>query len=323
MSKAIRIHQYGGPEVLGLEELPAPRPKPNEVVMRHDAIGANFIDVYFRTGLYKFPALPGTPGMEGAGVIEAIGSDVHDFHVGQRIAYAGVLGAYAQVRALSADRIVALPDDVSSEVAAASMLRGMTAYILLHEVRPVQAAETILVHSAAGGVGLLLCQWARHLGVRVIGVVSTPEKADLARANGATEVLVGTDDLSSHVRTLTGGAMVPVVYDATGHDNFLGSLDCLAARGLMVSYGNASGEVTGVSSSMLAARGSLYLTRPTLTTYIAQRADLVKASNALFEVIRSGALNVTIGHRFALEDAADAHRALTERRTTGSTILVP
>jgi len=323
MSKVIRIHQYGGPEQMRLEALPAPHPGPDEVVIRQEAIGVNFIDIYFRTGLYKFPALPGTPGTEGVGVIEAVGSNVHTLQVGQRVAYAGVLGAYADRRAIAASRVVPVPPDIAPEIAAAALLRGMTAYCLLHDVRPLAAGETILVHSAAGGVGLFLCQWARHLGARVIGVVSSPAKAELARANGANEVLVGTDDLPARVRALTDGALVPVVYDATGRDNFIASLDCLAPRGLMVSYGNASGEVTDISASMLAARGSLYLTRPTLTTYVAQRIALETASGAVFEAIRAGVLKVVIGQTFTLDTAADAHIALASRATTGSTILVP
>ncbi|GBQ28635.1 quinone oxidoreductase [Gluconacetobacter azotocaptans] len=323
MFRAIRIHDYGGPEVLKLEALPTPVPGPGEILIRQEAMGVNFIDTYFRKGLYKLPTLPAVLGMEGAGVIEAVGADVTDMVPGDRVAYPTALGGYAEVRTIAADRVVPLPPFISSEVAAGVMLRGLTVHALLREVYDVKPGETILVHAAAGGVGLLMCQWGRHLGARVIGVVSTEEKAELALQNGAADVLVGHDNLPARVRKLTDGAMVPVVYDSIGKDTFVASLDCLAPRGLMVSYGNASGEVTGVSVGMLATRGSLYLTRPGLTTYIAQRSALLKGAEELFGLIGQGVLSVRIGQRFALADAADAHRALEARVTTGSTILLP
>ncbi|MBB2155258.1 quinone oxidoreductase [Gluconacetobacter diazotrophicus] len=323
MYRAIRIHDYGGPEVLKLETLPSPVPGRGEILIRQEAIGVNFIDIYFRTGLYKLPTLPAIPGMEGAGTVLAVGEDVADLVPGDRVAYPTALGGYAECRTIAADRVVPLPPDISSEVAAACMLRGLTVHMLLREVHAVQPGETILVHAAAGGVGLLMCQWARYLGVRMIGVVSTEEKGELARQNGASDILVGYDNLAARVRKLTDGAMVPVVYDNIGKDTFVASLDCLAPRGLMVSYGNASGEITGISVGMLATRGSLYLTRPGLTTYIAQRPALLAGAAELFGLIAQGVLSVRIGQRFALADAAEAQRALEARTTVGSTILVP
>ncbi|GBQ63199.1 zinc-dependent alcohol dehydrogenase [Ameyamaea chiangmaiensis NBRC 103196] len=323
MFKAVRVHAYGGPEQLRVEELPTPLPKAGEILLRHEAIGVNFIDIYFRTGVYKFPSMPAIPGMEGAGIVESVGDGVTSVEVGDRVVYAGVLGAYAERRVVPAARCVPIPDGIDSDVAAAALLRGMTAHMLLDEVRPVHAGETILVHSAAGGVGLFLCQWARCKGVRTIGVVSSEAKAALARDNGATEVIIGTHDLAARVREVTGGAMVPVVYDATGQENFTASLDCLAPRGMMVTYGNASGEVTGIAASSLAARGSLYLTRPTLATYTAARGDLENAAAAVFGAIRTGVLKVLIGQRYALDDAAQAQRDLAARTTVGSTILIP
>ncbi|NVN10145.1 quinone oxidoreductase family protein [Nguyenibacter vanlangensis] len=323
MYRAVRIHDYGGPEVLTLDMLPDPVPGRGEILLRQEAIGVNFIDIYFRKGIYKLPSLPAVPGMEGAGVVEAVGADVAGLAPGDRVAYPSALGSYAELRTIAADRVVTLPPDIGFDTAAAAMLRGLTVHMLLQEVYQAKAGETILVHAAAGGVGLLMCQWARHLGLRVIGVVSSEDKGELARQNGAAEILVGHDNLAARVRKLTDGAMVPVVYDSVGKETFVASLDCLAPRGLMVSYGNASGEVTGISAGMLATRGSLYLTRPTLATYIAQRPALLKGAAALFDMIGQGALAVRIGQRFALAEAAAAQQALEARATTGSTILVP
>ena len=323
MYKAIRIHGYGGPEVLQLETLPTPVPGRGEILIRQEAIGVNYIDIYFRTGLYKVPVFPAILGMEGAGVVVAAGAGVTDFQPGDRVAYPTALGGYGECRTIAADRVVPLPPEIPFDVAAGCMLRGLTVHMLLRGVRAVSAGETILVHAAAGGVGLLLCQWARHLGVRVIGVVSTEEKGELARQNGAADILVGHDNLAARVRKLTDGAMVPVVYDSVGKDTFVASLDCLAPRGLMVSYGNASGEVTGVSVGMLATRGSLYLTRPGLTTYFAQRPALLAGARDLFDLIMQGVLSVRIGQRFALADAGAAQAALESRTTIGSTILLP
>ena len=256
MSKAIRIHAHGGPDVLKWEDVASPTPGPGEVLVRQMAVGLNFIDVYFRTGLYKLPSLPAVIGMEGAGVVEAVGPDVDGLQAGDRIAYGSVLGAYSQLRTLPADRVIALPDSISIEQAAAMMLQGMTAQYLLRRTYKVRSGDTILVHAAAGGVGLILCQWARHLGARVVGVVSTEQKATLAQENGADHVLIGTDQLSRQVKRLTNGDMANVVYDGTGKNTFYLSLDCLAPRGLMVSFGNSSGEVTGLDLSILAAKGS-------------------------------------------------------------------
>ncbi|HQT89439.1 MAG TPA: quinone oxidoreductase [Acidiphilium sp.] len=323
-SKAIRIHTQGGPEVLQWENVPTPEPGPGEVLLHHEAVGLNYIDVYFRTGLYKIPQLPATIGLEGAGVVRAVGTNVTDLAVGDRVAYAGgPLGAYATERVIAADRVVKLPDAIDFQTGAAMMLQGMTAQYLLRRTYRVRAGETILVHAAAGGVGLILCQWASHLGARVIGVVSTPEKAELARAHGAAHVIVGHDNLAIEIRRFTEGAMVPVVYDSVGRDTFTASLDSLAPLGLMVSYGNASGAVPPVDVGMLAAKGSLFLTRPTLATYTATRADLLAVTNDLFEVVAKGAVKIRVNQTFPLSEAAAAHRALEARQTTGSTVLLP
>nr|WP_321984191.1 quinone oxidoreductase [uncultured Lichenicoccus sp.] len=323
MSKAIRIHEYGGPEVLQWEDVPTPEPGAGEVLVHQHAVGLNYIDIYYRIGLYKVPGFPAVLGMEGAGVVEAVGSDVTDLAPGDRVAYPSSFGSYATRRVVPADRLVRLPDAIDFTIAAGMMLRGLTVQALLRQVRPLQAGETIVVHAAAGGIGLLMCQWARHLGARVIGIVSTPEKAEIARENGAFETIVGIADLPAQVRRITEGAMVPVVYDSVGKDSFVASLDCLAPRGLMVSFGNASGEVTGVSLSQLASRGSLYITRPTLMSFISKRDALEQAFLELFDVVGSGAVNITVGQKFPLRDAGQAHRAMASRATTGSTVLVP
>ena len=323
MTQAIRIHANGGPEVMQWEDVPTPEPGPGEALVRHEAVGLNYIDVYFRTGLYKAP-LPATPGMEGAGTVLAIGAGVTEVKPGDRVAYAGgPIGAYATERAIAADRLVVLPDDIDATTGAAMMLQGMTAQYLLRRTYKVQSGDTILVHAAAGGVGLILCQWAKHLGANVIAVVSTDAKAQLALAHGAAHAIVGHADLPAQVKRITGGAMVPVVYDSVGRDTFTASLDCLASLGLMVSYGNASGPVPPVDIGVLAAKGSLFLTRPTLNTYTAKRADLVATANDLFSVVRQGAVKIRVNQTFKLADAAAAHTALEARQTTGSTVLVP
>ncbi len=323
-SKAIRIHAHGGPEVLSWEDVPTPEPGPGEVLLHHEAIGLNYIDVYFRNGLYKISSLPATIGMEGAGTIWAVGPGVTGLAAGDRVAYAGgPIGAYATERVIAADRVVRLPDEIDFTTAAAMMLQGMTAQYLIRRTYRVRAGETILVHAAAGGVGLILCQWAKHLGVRVLGVVSTEEKAEVARAHGAADVIVGNADIADQVRKLTQGAMVPVVYDSVGRETFMSSLDCLAPLGLMVSYGNASGPVPPFELAVLAAKGSLYVTRPTLATYIASRQDLLAVANDLFDVVLTGAVQIRVNQTFKLADAAAAHQALEARRTTGSTVLIP
>jgi len=323
MTKAIRIHHNGGPEVMRWEDVPTPQPGPGEALVRHEAIGLNYIDVYFRTGLYK-SALPTTIGMEGAGVVAAIGDGVSDVAVGDRVAYAGgPLGAYATERTIAADRLVKLPDGIDFQTAAAMMLQGMTAQYLLRRTYVVRQGDTIVVHAAAGGVGLIMCQWAKHLGATVIGVVSSPEKAELARAHGAAHVVVGHATLAAEVKRITGGAMVPVVYDSVGRDTFMPSIDCLAPLGLMVSFGNASGAVPPVELGMLSAKGSLFLTRPTLATYTTKRADIERVTRDLFEVVQSGAVAIRVNQTFPLAEAAAAHAALEARLTTGSTVLLP
>jgi len=323
MSKAIRIHATGGPEVLRWEQIPQPDPGPGEVLLRHEAVGLNYIDVYFRTGLYKLPNLPAIIGQEGAGVVEAVGPDVTTITVGDRVSYASALGAYSTHRIIHADKLIKIPDGVTTQQAAAVTLQGLTAHYLLHRTYKVRAGETILVHAAAGGVGLLLCQWARHLGVKVIGVVSSEAKAELARANGATHTIIGHATLAADVKRLTGGEMVPVVYDSVGKDTFLPSLDSLAPLGLMVSYGNASGAVPPFELSLLSAKGSLFITRPSLATYSAKRKDLDAMAADLFTAVRDGVLQVNINQTFPLADAAAAHAALEARQTTGSTVLLP
>ena len=321
MPHAIRVHQVGGPEVLQWEEVEVGEPGPGEVKLRQDAVGLNFIDVYHRTGLYPQP-LPFTPGTEGAGVIESVGPEIEGLKPGDRVGYAGPIGSYAEQRVIAADRLVKLPDFISTEQAAAIMLQGMTAEMLLRRVHQVKSGETILVHAAAGGVGLIMCQWAAELGATVIGTVGSDEKAELARAHGCTHPIVYTrQDFAAEVDRITGGAKLPVVYDSVGRDTFLKSLDCLHPRGLMVSFGNASGPPDPIAPGLLAQKGSLFLTRPTLFNYIATREELEQSASALFEMVDSGKVKVEIKQRFPLREAAEAHRALEARKTTGSTVL--
>jgi NADPH2:quinone reductase len=324
MNHAIRLHETGGPEKLVWEEVPLPAPKPGEVLIRHAAVGLNFIDVYFRTGLYKVPSMPAVIGMEAAGTVEALGEGVEGFAPGDRVAYAmGPIGAYSEARTIRADVLVKLPDDIPFDTAAAMMLQGLTAQYLLRRTYKLQAGETILVHAAAGGVGLILVQWAKALGATVIGTVGNEAKAELARARGCDHVILQGEDLPARVSEITRGARLPVVYDSVGRDTFAASLDCLAPFGLMVSYGNASGPVTGVDVGILAAKGSLFLTRPTLATHTAKRADLLAMAEDLFDVVRSGKVKIEVNQTFALRDAGQAHIALEARKTTGSTILRP
>ena len=323
MNHAIRVHEYGGPEKMVWEEVPRPGPRSGEALVRQEAVGLNYIDVYFRTGLYKAPSLPVTIGMEGAGVVEAVGDSVTDLKPGDRVAYAGALGAYAEARCVNADRLVRIPDGIDSTQAAAMMLQGMTAQFLVRRCHRVRPGETILLHAAAGGVGLILCQWAKHLGATVIGVVSTPEKAELIRAHGAAHALLTSENIPARVKEITGGAMVPVVYDSVGRDTFATSLDCLAPLGLMISFGNASGPVSVPDLGILAAKGSLFVTRPTLNTYTAKREDLLASAKELFEVVQGGAVQIRVNQTYPLKDAAEAHRALEARKTTGSTVFLP
>jgi NADPH2:quinone reductase len=323
MTKAVRIHAPGGAEALKYEDVPTPEPGPNEALIKQEAIGLNYIDVYFRTGLYKAPSLPLTIGQEGAGTVVAVGANVTNVKPGDRVAYAGSIGGYATERVIAADRLVTLPQGIDFKTAAAMMLQGMTAQYLLRRTYTVKPGDSIVVHAAAGGVGLIMCQWGKHLGANVIGVVSSEAKAALARANGAAHAIVGYEKLVPEVKRITGGAGVPVVYDSIGKDTFIASLDCLAPLGLMASFGNASGPVPPVDLGLLAAKGSLYLTRPSLATYTAKRADLEKTAQDLFDVVLKGAVKIQVNQTFALKDAAAAHVALESRQTTGSTVLVP
>ena len=322
MTHAIRIHEAGGPEVLNWEEVDVGDPGPGQVKIRQEAAGLNFIDVYHRTGLYP-QELPFTPGVEGAGVVEAVGANVTNVKQGDRVAYAGPIGGYAEERLIDAERLVKLPDNISCEQAAGMMLQGMTAQMLLRSVYRVNDGDTILVHAAAGGVGLIMCQWAAALGATVIGTVSTEEKAELARANGcAHPILYTSQDFVAEVSRIMNGGKLPVVYDSVGRDTFMKSLDCLRPRGLMVSFGNASGPPDPMPPNVLAQKGSLYLTRPTLYNYIATRAELEQSAAELFDVVSSGKVKIEIKQRFPLKDAAEAHRQLEARKTTGSTILM-
>ena len=322
--KAIRFHETGGPEVLRLEELALPEPGPGQARVRHSAIGVNFIDTYHRTGLYKLP-LPSGLGVEAAGVVEEVGPGAAHVRPGDRVAYvARPPGAYAEAAVVPADRLVKIPDGVSDEVAAAAMLKGMTVWMLLRRIHVVKPGESVLFHAAAGGVGLIAMQWLRALGARTIATVGSEEKGKRAAAAGATDVIVYTrEDFVKRVRELTNGEGVPVVYDSVGKSTFDGSLDCLSPMGLMVSYGNASGPVPPFELAQLAAKGSLFLTRPTLFSYTARREDLEAGARELFGVLRSGEVRVEVKHRWPLAQAADAHRALEGRHTTGSIVLVP
>jgi NADPH2:quinone reductase len=321
MPSAIRIHRPGGPEVMQWEPVEVGEPGPGQVRLRQEAVGLNYIDVYHRTGLYP-QQLPFSPGVEGAGVVEAVGDRVDWLKIGDRVAYAGPIGSYAEERLIAADKLVKLPDSISTEQAAAMMLQGMTAHMLLRSVHKVKPGETILIHAAAGGVGLIVCQWAKALGATVIGTVGSDAKAELARAHGCDHPIVYTrQDFAAEVDRITAGAKLPVVYDSIGKDTFDRSLDCLAPKGLMVTFGNASGPVAPFEPGLLAQKGSLFLTRPTLFTYTATRAGLEQAASELFDVVASGKVKVEIKQRFPLKDAADAHRALEARQTSGSTVL--
>ena len=322
---AIRIHDYGDASVLRWESVELPAPGPGEAQVRHTAVGLNFIDVYHRTGLYPVGDLPSGLGMEAAGVVESVGDGVTEVAVGDRVAYAnGPLGAYSERRNLPAARVVKLPDTIEDRQAAAMMLQGMTAEYLLRRLHTVRAGDTILIHAAAGGVGLIACQWARHLGATVIGTVGSDEKAALARAHGCQHPIVYTrEDFVERVAEITGGVGVPVVYDSVGKDTFMRSLDCLRPRGLMVSFGQSSGKVPPFDIGILSKKGSLYLTRPTLATYAASREDLVAGAGALFEVVGSGAEQIEVNQTCPLAEAGAAHRTLAARRTTGSTVLRP
>ena len=324
MSKVVRLHAYGGPEALVLEEAEPVPPGPGEIQIRHTAIGLNYIDVYDRTGLYPME-LPGMLGREAAGVVVSLGRGVRGFRHGERVAYVySVPGAYAEVRNVPAARVVKVPQGISDQQAAALMLKGLTAQYLVRRTYRVERGDPILVHAAAGGVGLILCQWARALGAQVIGVVGSDAKAQLARKNGCRHVLIsGRDELVPSVKRLTKGQGVAVVYDSVGKDTFMESLDCLRPLGMMVTYGNASGPPPALNPLELSKRGSLFLTRPTLFSYIATREALVAAAKELFAMVKSGKVRIRVGQTYPLADVAQAHRDLEARRTTGSTVLLP
>jgi NADPH2:quinone reductase len=323
MAKAIRFHQTGGPEVLWLEDVDVGDPGPGTARVRHAAIGVNFVDIYHRSGLYPLP-LPSGLGVEGAGTVEAVGAGVGNVREGDRVAWVGPPGAYAEAAIVPADRLVKLPQGIDERVAAAILLKGLTVHALVRRTHPVKAGETVLWHAAAGGVGLIAVQWLKAIGATVIGTAGSDEKAALARAHGCDHVVVYTrEDVPKRVRELTGGAGVPVVYDAVGKATFEGSLDSLAPLGLMVSFGNASGAVPPFDIAVLSRKGSLFLTRPTVFTYIAKREDLERGATELFDLVRAGKVKVEIGRTWPLAAAADAHRALQARETTGSVILIP
>ncbi|TAN50711.1 MAG: quinone oxidoreductase [Betaproteobacteria bacterium] len=324
MTKAIRFHKTGGPEVLQMDDVAVPDPGPNQARIRHTAIGVNFIDTYQRTGLYALP-LPCVAGNEGAGVIAAVGPGVTQVKPGDRVAYTGAPpGAYAEERLYPADRLVKIPDGISDEQAASMMLKGMTVWYLIHRTYAVKPGETVLWHAAAGGVGLIACQWLKAKGVTVIGTVGSDEKAALARAHGCDHVIVYTrENFAERVKAITGGKGLAVVYDSVGKTTWDGSLDCLRPLGLMVSFGNASGAVPPFPVGLLAQKGSLFVTRPTLVHYVAARADLEAAAESLFGVVRSGKVRIEVTGRYPLADAAQAHRDLEGRKTTGSIVLLP
>ena len=321
MVHAIRIHEHGGPEVMKWEEIEVGEPGEGQVRIKHHAVGLNYIDTYHRSGLYKI-SLPAVIGTEGAGEVTAVGPGVTEFKVGDRVAYASPIGAYAEERLIPADRLVKIPDNIDYQTAAAMMLQGMTVRYLLKETYKVGPGTTMLLHAAAGGIGLIACQWARALGVKLIGTVSSPEKAELALANGAWKVIdYSRENVVERVLELTGGKKVPVVYDGVGKDTWEVSLDCLEPRGLMVSFGNASGPVTGVNLGILAQKGSLFVTRPTLGTHVSTPEKLKAAADELFDLVRKKKIQVRIDQRYSLAQAAEAHAALAARKTTGATVF--
>jgi NADPH2:quinone reductase len=324
MTQAIRVHRYGGPEVLAWEDVEVGEPGPGEVRIRQTAIGLNYIDVYSRTGFYPQPSLPFIPGMEGAGIVTAVGVGVKDLKIGRRVAYAGEIGAYTQERLIAADRVVRLPAEVSDEIAASIMLKGMTAQYLLRRTYKVGPETTLLFHAAAGGVGLIACQWAASLGATVIGTVGSAGKALIARAHGCTHVINSREeDFVTMVKAFTKGQGVDVVYDSIGKDTFPASLDCLKPLGMWVSFGQASGPVPEFKITLLSQKGSLYATRPSLGNYTATRKDLVATANELFDAVSGGRVKVTVNQTYPLAEAPRAHRDLEARLTTGSTVLLP
>ncbi|TMV06296.1 quinone oxidoreductase family protein [Brucella haematophila] len=324
MINAIRVHQNGGPEVLNYEQIEIGEPGPGEAKVRHEAVGLNFIDVYFRTGLYKAAQMPFTPGNEGAGTVTAIGAGVENVKIGDRVAYVATPGSYADERILPADRLVIVPESIDLKTAASMMLKGMTAQYLLRRTFRVEAGQTILFHAAAGGVGLIAGQWAKHLGARVIGTAGSPEKIALAKKHGYDHVInYRTENFAEKVRELTNGEGVDVVYDSVGRDTYMGSLDVLKPLGMFACFGQSSGVIPPFDLGLLAQKGSLFATRPTLFNYVAKRPDLEKTAAELFDVVGSGAVKIEINQTYALKDARKAHEELEARKTTGTSILLP
>jgi len=325
MVAAVRVHKTGGPEVLTYEDIPSPTPGPGQIKIKNHASGINFIDTYFRSGLYPSPVgMPFVAGNEGAGEVTAVGSGVTDVKVGDRVGYVSALGAYAAERVMPADRAVKLPDKISYEQAAAMMLKGMTVEYLLRRTYKVQKGDNVLIHAAAGGIGLIACQWANHLGANVIGTVGSKDKAELAKKNGAHHVILYRDeDFVAKVKEITGGKLCEVVYDGVGKATFPASLDCIKPLGMFVSFGSSSGPIDAFNINVLQTKGSLFATRPTLTTYAAKREDLLKIANGLFEVVGSGAVKIPVNQKYPLKDAQQAHRDLEGRKTTGASILLP
>ena len=325
MVAAVRVHKVGGPEVLTYEDVPVAEPGPGQVKVRNHACGVNFIDTYFRMGMYPSPVgLPFVSGNEGAGEVIGVGPGVTEIKVGDRVGYVSGLGAYAAERLLPADRAVKLPDNISYEQAAAMMLKGLTVQYLVRQTYKVQKGDNVLIQAAAGGIGLIACQWANHLGANVIGTVGSKEKAELARKHGAHHtILYRNEDFPAKVKEITGGKMCAVVYDGVGKDTFPASLDCLKPLGMFVSFGSASGQIEAFNINILQTKGSLFATRPTLNTYAAKREDLLKMASELFEVVGSGAVKIPVNQKYPLKDAQKAHRDLEGRATTGSTILLP
>ncbi|GJD34396.1 quinone oxidoreductase family protein [Methylobacterium aerolatum] len=325
MPKAIRVYEYGGPEVMKLEDVALAEPGAGQIRVRQEAIGVNFIDIYFRSGAYKSPHMPFTPGKEGAGTVTAVGEGVAQFKVGDRVAYGSVAdGCYAEEPVIAASAAVPMPEGIDAQTAAAMMLKGLTAEYLLHRTYKVKPGDTILWHAAAGGVGLIACQWAKHLGATVIGTAGSEEKAELARQNGCDHVILyRTEDVAKRVRELTNGKGVPVVYDGVGQATLMGSLDSLAPTGLLASFGSASGPISGLDLGLLAAKGSLFVTRPTLMTFSSQRPVLEEAAASLFNAVRSGAVKIAVNAVRPLSEAVEVHRDLAGRETTGSTVMVP
>ena len=324
ITNAIRVHKQGGPEEMKWEEVALPEIQKYDVLIKHTAIGLNYIDTYHRSGLYPMP-VPLTLGIEGAGIIIEAGENVKDLNVGDRVAYASPpTGSYAEAKVMPADRLVKIPDNISDEIAAAIMLKGMTVEYLVRRTYKVKAGQTVLFHAAAGGVGLIACQWLKAIGAKVIGTVGSEEKAALAKANGCEyTILYREENFVDKVKEITNGEGVPVVYDGIGKDTALKSLDCLSPLGMLVVFGNSSGNAPPIETGLLAAKGSLFLTRPTLMTYNAKREDLVESAQQLFNMVSSGKVNISINARYDLKDAAQAHKDLESRKTTGSTLLMP